>query len=283
MEFVKDILKGSLVGVANIIPGVSGGTMAVSMGIYDKLITAITHIFKDIKKSMRILLPIAIGALLGIGILAFVIKWLFANYPVQTNLLFIGLIIGGLPIIWRKTKEQRITAGAVVAFVVFLAIVVFFPILGNGQGSEVQLIPSIVMFIKLFVVGVIASATMVIPGVSGSMMLMIMGYYNPILNTITGFISSLAAGDIAGVMSYMWILIPFGIGVVLGIFAIAKFVEYVFDHAPAIAYCAILGLITGSPIAILMMANITNVTIMTVITSAIAFIIGCFVALKLGE
>ena len=91
MEFVKDILKGSLVGVANIIPGVSGGTMAVSMGIYDKLITAVTHIFKDFKKSLRILLPIVIGAVLGIGILAFVIKWLFANYPVQTNLLFIGL------------------------------------------------------------------------------------------------------------------------------------------------------------------------------------------------
>lgn len=283
MEFVKDILKGSLVGVANIIPGVSGGTMAVSMGIYDKLITAITHIFKDIRKSVRILCPIIIGALLGIGVLAFVIKWLFGNYPVQTNLLFIGLIIGGLPIIWHKTKEQRITIGAILAFVLFLAIVVLFPVLGNGQGSEVQLVPSLLMFVKLFAVGIIASATMVIPGVSGSMMLMIMGYYNPILNTITGFITSLAERDMTGVMSYMWILIPFGIGVVLGIFLIAKFVEYVFDHAPAIAYCAILGLITGSPIAILMMADITGLTIVTVLTSVVTFIIGCLIALKLGE
>ena len=137
MEFVKDILKGSLVGVANIIPGVSGGTMAVSMGIYDKLITAVTHIFKDFKKSLRILLPIVIGAVLGIGILAFVIKWLFANYPVQTNLLFIGLIVGGLPVIWKKTKKQRITAGAIVTFLVFLSIVILFPIFGNGAGAEV--------------------------------------------------------------------------------------------------------------------------------------------------
>lgn len=283
MEFVKDILKGSLVGVANIIPGVSGGTMAVSMGIYDKLITAVTHIFKDFKKSLRILLPIVIGAVLGIGILAFVIKWLFANYPVQTNLLFIGLIVGGLPIIWKKTKKQRITAGAIITFLVFLSIVILFPIFGNGAGAEVALTPGIGMFLKLILIGIIAAATMVIPGVSGSMMLMILGYYNPILNTITGFISSVAALDIAGMMSYVWILIPFGIGVVVGIFAIAKFVEYVFEHAPAIAYCAILGLIVGSPIAILAMAQITSLTLMTVLTSVVAFLLGCVIALKLGE
>ncbi len=283
MEFVKDILKGSLVGVANIIPGVSGGTMAVSMGIYDKLITAVTHIFKDFKKSLRILLPIVIGAVLGIGILAFVIKWLFANYPVQTNLLFIGLIVGGLPIIWKKTKKQRITAGAIITFLVFLSIVILFPIFGNGAGAEVALTPGIGMFLKLILIGIIAAATMVIPGVSGSMMLMILGYYNPILNTITGFISSAAALDIAGMMSYVWILIPFGIGVVVGIFAIAKFVEYVFEHAPAIAYCAILGLIVGSPIAILAMAQITSLTLMTVLTSVVAFLLGCVIALKLGE
>lgn len=283
MEFVKDILKGSLVGVANIIPGVSGGTMAVSMGIYDKLITAVTHIFKDFKKSIRILLPIVIGAVLGIGILAFVIKWLFTNYPVQTNLLFIGLIVGGLPIIWKKTKKQRITAGAIITFLVFLSIVILFPIFGNGAGAEVALTPGIGMFLKLILIGIIAAATMVIPGVSGSMMLMILGYYNPILNTITGFISSAAALDIAGMMSYVWILIPFGIGVVVGIFAIAKFVEYVFEHAPAIAYCAILGLIVGSPIAILAMAQITSLTLMTVLTSVVAFLLGCVIALKLGE
>lgn len=283
MEFLKDVLKGSLVGVANIIPGVSGGTMAVSMGIYDKLITAITHIFKDIKRSIRILLPIIIGALLGIGVLAFVIQWLFDNYPTQTNLLFIGLIVGGLPIMWSKTKEHKIGVGSVIAFIAFLLIVVLFPILGNGAGTEVVLSPSVGMFIQLFLVGVVASATMVIPGVSGSMMLMVMGFYNPILDTITGFISAAAAVDVAGMASYVWILLPFGVGVVIGIFAIAKFVEFVFKAAPSIAYCAILGLIVGSPVAILVLANISNVTIVTVLTSIVAFVIGCAIALKLGD
>lgn len=283
MEFLKDVLKGSLVGVANIIPGVSGGTMAVSMGIYDKLITAITHIFKDIKRSIRILLPIIIGALLGIGVLAFVIQWLFDNYPTQTNLLFIGLIVGGLPIMWGKAREHKMGIGSVIAFLAFLAIVILFPILGNGAGTEVVLSPSVGMFIQLFFVGVVASATMVIPGVSGSMMLMVMGFYNPILNTITGFISEAAAVNVAGMASYVWILVPFGLGVVIGIFAIAKFVEYIFKNAPSIAYFAILGLIVGSPVAILVLAEISHVTIVTVLTSIVAFVIGCGIALKLGD
>lgn len=283
MEFIKDIMKGMLVGVANIIPGVSGGTMAVSMGIYDKLITAITHVFKDTKRSIKILTPIIIGALFGVGGLAFVIRWLFANYPAQTNFLFIGLIIGGLPMMWKRTKKERIHAGAVIAFLLFLGLVILFPILGNGIDNEVVFVPGIAMFLKLLGVGVVASATMVIPGVSGSMMLMIMGFYNPILNTITGFIEEALSFNISGIMSYIWILVPFGIGVVVGIFAIAKFVEYVFEHAPAVAYCAILGLICGSPIAILAMSNFNTVTAVTIITSIVAFAIGCVIAWKLGD
>lgn len=283
MEFVKDILKGSLVGVANIIPGVSGGTMAVSMGIYDKLISAVTHIFKDVKKSLRILMPIAIGVLLGIGILAFLIEWLFANYPIQTNLLFIGLILGGLPMIWKKTREHRITMGSILIFLFFVVLVILFPILGSGKGTEVVFVPGMLMFLKLFGVGLIASATMVIPGVSGSMMLMVMGYYNPILNTITGFLTAMMGGNLVKMFDYMWILLPFGIGVVVGIFAIAKFIEYVFEHAPSFAYCGILGLIAGSPVAILAMAEISGITILTIFTSVIAFIVGLFIAWKLGE
>lgn len=283
MEFVKDILKGSLVGVANIIPGVSGGTMAVSMGIYDKLISAVTHIFKDVKKSLRILMPIAIGVLLGIGILAFLIEWLFANYPIQTNLLFIGLILGGLPMIWKKTREHRITMGSILIFLFFVVLVILFPILGSGKGTEVVFVPGMLMFLKLFGVGLIASATMVIPGVSGSMTLMVMGYYNPILNTITGFLTAMMGGNLVKMFDYMWILLPFGIGVVVGIFAIAKFVEYVFEHAPSFAYCGILGLIAGSPVAILAMAEISGITILTIFTSVIAFIVGLFIAWKLGE
>ena len=99
---IKSILKGMVIGIANIIPGVSGGTMMVSMGIYDKLLHCITHLFSEFKKSILFLFPIVIG--MGIAIVAssFGLEWLFGHYPVQTNLLFIGLVLGGLPAIWKN-------------------------------------------------------------------------------------------------------------------------------------------------------------------------------------
>ena len=108
MKFIVDILKGMVMGVANVIPGVSGGTMAVAMGIYDRLINAFTHIFKEFKKSFKTLLPIGIGMGLGIVGLSLVIDWMFSSLPVQTNLLFIGLILGGVPAIWARLKGKKI-------------------------------------------------------------------------------------------------------------------------------------------------------------------------------
>lgn len=117
---IKMILKGVMMGVANIIPGVSGGTMAVSMGIYDKMIHAATHLFSEFKKSMKILIPIVIGMGIGIVVLARIIEYMFAHIPFQTNLLFIGLIIGGLPAIAGKVKGKTIRLGHILAFLLFL-------------------------------------------------------------------------------------------------------------------------------------------------------------------
>ena len=106
MKLLKEICRGILIGVANIIPGVSGGTLAVSMGVYDKIIYALTHIRKEFKQSLKILVPVGIGAVIGLIGLSFVIKWLFEYYPIQTNFLFIGLIIGGLPAIFKRMEGE---------------------------------------------------------------------------------------------------------------------------------------------------------------------------------
>ena len=116
MRFLVDVIKGMLVGVANVIPGVSGGTMMVSMGIYDKLIHAITHLFSEFKKSLKLLIPIFIGAAIGVVGLSFIITAMFEAIPIQTNLLFIGLIVGGLPIITNKVKGQKMGIGSILGF-----------------------------------------------------------------------------------------------------------------------------------------------------------------------
>lgn len=282
-EMIKSILKGFVIGLANVIPGVSGGTMMVSMGIYDKLIHCITHLFSEFKKSVLFLLPIFIGIAAAIVVVPFGIEILFAEYPFQTNFLFIGLIVGGLPAVWKKVKGNSVKVGHIIACLVFFALVAGLALMGEKEGAAADLSFNFLAVLKLFGVGVIASATMVIPGVSGSMMLLLMGYYHPILETITNFIKAVLAFDINGIMQGVGVLAPFGVGVVVGIFAIAKLVEVIFDKFPLYAYWAIIGLIVSSPVAILLVGEMGAISIVSVLTGVVTFVIGFVVALKLGE
>lgn len=280
---LKMILKGIVIGVANIIPGVSGGTMAVSMGIYDRIIHAATHLLSEFKKSMRILIPILIGAVLGLVVVARIIEAMFERVPFETNLLFIGLIIGGLPAMAKKVKGQSIRLSHIIACIVFFSLVVGMAAIGETEGAAADLSFNAGNVVKLFGVGVIASATMVVPGVSGSMILMIMGYYNPILSEVNRFIDNLVQFNISGLLDGCMVLVPFGIGVVVGIFAIAKIIEFIFTKFPYIAYWAIIGLIVASPFAIVMMNDMGNITISTILCGIATLIAGIFVSLKLGE
>lgn len=280
---IKNILKGIVIGLANIIPGVSGGTMAVSMGIYDKLIHCVTHLFKEFKKSVLFLIPIFLGAGIAIVGLTFVIPTMFARFPLQTNLLFIGLIVGGLPAVWKKVKGQSVRVGHILAFLIFFALVAGMAAFGESEGKAADLSFSVLNVIKLFGVGVIASATMIIPGVSGSMILLLLGYYNPVIGAIKDFITALAAFDMPGILTGVGILMPFGIGVVFGIFAIAKIIEVIFVKFPLYAYWAIIGLIAASPIAILLAGELGTITVIAVLTGAAALAVGVIIAMKLGE
>lgn len=283
MKTIKDILKGMVIGIANIIPGVSGGTMMVAMGIYDKLIHCITHIFIEFKKSVLFLLPIAVGMVIAVVGSSFGIEMLFAKFPMQTNLLFVGLVIGGLPAIWKKVKGKSIRSGHLLVFLVFLAFVVGMAFLGETDGKAADVSFTLINVLKLFGIGVIASATMVIPGVSGSMVLMLLGYYNTIISAISDFFRALAAFDMDGILVGIGILAPFGIGVVIGVLAIAKLIEFIFNKFPLYAYWAIIGLIVASPIAIIAKAGPLSFTVVNIVTSLVALCVGTFVAMKLGE
>lgn len=283
MNIVKNILKGVVIGLANIIPGVSGGTMMVAMGIYDKLIHCITHLFKELKKSILFLIPIVIG--MGIALVggSFTIDKLFELFPLQTSLCFVGLVVGGLPAMWKNVKGNKIKPGHMIAFVAFFAGVVIMAFMGEANGSAADLSFNVVNVVKLFVIGVVAAATMVIPGVSGSMVLLLLGYYNPIISTISDFFSALKDFDIDGLLKGFGILFPFGIGVLVGIFAIAKLIEIIFAKFPLYAYWAIIGLIVASPIAIIAMGEFTTIGVLTIVGGIIALAAGFIAAMKLGE
>lgn len=285
MDFIKSILKGMVIGIANAIPGVSGGTMMVSMGIYDKLIHCLTHLFSEFKKSMKFVAPIILGAALGVVLLSAVIEKMFEYIPIQTNLLFIGLIVGGLPMITGKVKGHKIGIGEIIGFLLFFALVVGLAAIGEREGQAADVSFNLMNCIKLFGVGIVAAATMVIPGVSGSMMLMIMGYYQVIIETINDTVKALIKFDMPEILAGCGVLIPFGIGAVFGIFAIAKLVEWLFEKAPTIVYSSIIGLIVASPIAIVLMnwgSFTANFGVVPILTGIVALVLGIFGALKLG-
>lgn len=279
---LKKLLQGMVVGIANIISGVSGGTMMVAMGLYDKLIHAITHLKSEFKESLKLLVPIFLGAAIAIVALSRLFEFLLTNYPIPTNFAFCGLIAGSLPFIFKKVKGHAVSVGKGVCFVIFFAVVILMAVMGETSGNAADVSFGFINVVKLLVVGIIAAATMVIPGVSGSMMLMLLGYYDTILKTINKFMDALIAFDIQDILVQCGILIPFGIGVILGIFLIAKLIEFIFSKAEIHAYYAIIGLILASPIAILLKTDWSDFSVLMLVTGIITFVLGWFVSSKLG-
>ena len=132
---IKRLLQGMVVGIANIIPGVSGGTMMVAMGLYDKLIHAITHLKSEFKESLKLLAPIFLGAGIAIVALSRLFEFLLENYPIPTNFAFCGLIAGSLPFIFKKVKGHSVSVGRAVCFIIFFAIVILMAVMGETSGN----------------------------------------------------------------------------------------------------------------------------------------------------
>ena len=293
MKKLLDILRGAVIGLANVIPGVSGGTMMVSMGIYDTIINCITHLFSDFKKSLKTLFPYLVGMALAIIIGSVALNVAFERFPLPTNTLFIGLILGSVPIILRQMKGLKLNTLSVCLFLVFFALVIVPKAIanrtlvdGNEAGGSSALSLSFGGIILLVALGALASASMVVPGISGSMMLKIMGYYNPIVvDTLGGmFKNALPARDWAAVGHSVLILIPFGIGILIGLFGIAKLIEVLLKKWKGYTYCAILGMVVASPVVILMDKSIyamgTGWGIL--LASLVTFALGYISATKLG-
>lgn len=261
MNYLWMIIKGMLMGISNVIPGVSGGTMAVSLSIYDDLIFSVTHLFKQWRKSFKILIPLGVGLVGGVVFFSYTIELLLSQYALPTALAFVGLVLGGLPVLFKefqsamKQNKQKISSGHVIVFLLLLALVIGLSLLQEPASNSATLEVTLGNIVTLFFIGIIASATMVVPGISGSLVLMIIGYYYSIINTLTTFFDSLNGLNWDGILYGISLLAPFGIGVLLGIFLISKIIEYLFLHFPGLTYSGILGLVLASPFAIIYNTN----------------------------
>lgn len=293
MTFFMDILKGILIGIANVIPGVSGGTMAVSLGIYDKLISSVSNLLTDWKTSLKNLLPLILGCAVGIVGFTYAIEYLLSSHTFVTCMAFVGLILGGLPVLSSSLKKElcksssSIGISGILAFLILFSVAVFLPMMNADEEVLRTFSVTPATLISLFAVGIIASATMVVPGVSGSLVMMILGYYYGIIETIKSFLDALKALDMTGLAHGFALLFPFGIGVLLGIFLIAKLITFLFNRYGIQTYCAILGLIIASPFAIFyntgLFAKLSSLTVPQIILGILLALIGGAVTMKMGE
>lgn len=263
MGFIKNILVGGVIGIANIIPGVSGGTMAVILNIYDKLIDAISHFFENIKKNLLFLIPVVLGA--GIGILAFskLLEFLLTQYPMATNYLFIGLILGSIPMIYKSATKEKFKPTSIIPFIIACLIMIATVFFSEGNKAMMNVSFSWPLAAQLFICTIIASAAMVLPGISGSMVMVILGCYNIVLTAISHL--------------NIPVLIPVACGAAVGIILAAKGIDYCLSKFPQATYFAILGLILGSLVPMVIRAGYSG--IMQTVVSMVTLGIGVGLAL----
>ncbi len=241
VEYLKYFLCGLIFGTANVIPGVSGGTMLVVFGIFDRLTDAISGV-KRIFKNFPFLLTFALGAGAGILVSAKVISQMFVSFGVQTNMFFIGLILGGIPLIYRLgTAEKKPKPLCILPFVIAMAFVIALSVLEklNIFSLTAETVEGFDLVFSLKMVGsaALAAVTMIIPGISGSFVMMLLGVYETIIGALSSF--------------NFYVIIPFAIGAVVGIVVGAKLISMLIAKNRLMVYSALMGLVIGSVYAIL--------------------------------
>lgn len=280
LKSIKLFFKGFMIGISNLIPGLSGGTVALILGIYEEFLGALGHLFSDFKKNILFLTPIILGMVCSLISLSGVISYCLANFLFITILFFCGAILGGIPKIADGLKGSKINLINSTCFVLAFLIVIL-PLFLSDEDPVLLEKMSVFLFMKLIFLGIIASATMVIPGVSGSAVLMAVGYYNLVISSLHDLASP------SKFSSAVLVILPYAIGLALGLILASRLIEKCLKLYRENCYFAIMGFIISSIVVILLQNDIFNIvfktTIFEIIIGFILFIIGFIFARKLGD
>lgn len=263
MKFLSDFIKGIIIGIGAVAPGVSGGSFAVMLGVYDKLTDAIANIFHNLINKIKTLFPLGIGVCFGVLGFSRVMKYLFEYHESQVKFLFIGLMLGTLPYVFKEANKKGFKRTYILPCIIAFSITVLFMILEN---SFIDIIPeSSPSLIALIIYGVIIGFGTIVPGVSSSFILMYIGAYEMLLD---------------GIVSIdLMVIIPVGVGFGLSILLFANIINFLFKKAYGYTYYTILGFVMGSIISIAPPLDISMEFLLGIIIS----IIGCIVSYKLSK
>ncbi|HEH8386720.1 TPA: DUF368 domain-containing protein [Staphylococcus aureus] len=270
-----NILKGFAMGTSDLVPGVSGGTIALLLGIYNQFISSISGIFsRRFWPSFTFLIPIIIGMLLAMGSLSNLFNYLLSQHHIPTMFFFGGLIIGIVPYLLKISNyKTSFTTKHYMMVIAGIAILIVITLMNNGDkhaGETLTLSTSLI--IKYFIAGMCASSAMLLPGISGSFMLLVFGVYGTVMLAISEVVKLNFAG--------LPILLAVGFGVLAGFIISSKIIQYFLTHHKLMTFALIIGFVVGSLLAVFPGLP-TNIVMWFV--SLVVFIIGFIVSLTLGR
>ncbi|HHO5715151.1 TPA: DUF368 domain-containing protein [Staphylococcus aureus] len=270
-----NILKGFAMGTSDLVPGVSGGTIALLLGIYNQFIASISGIFsRRFWPSFTFLIPIIIGMLLAMGSLSNLFNYLLSQHHIPTMFFFGGLIIGIVPYLLKISNyKTSFTTKHYMMVIAGIAILIVITLMNNGDkhaGETLTLSTSLI--IKYFIAGMCASSAMLLPGISGSFMLLVFGVYGTVMLAISEVVKLNFAG--------LPILLAVGFGVLAGFIISSKIIQYFLTHHKLMTFALIIGFVVGSLFAVF--PGLPTSIVMWFV-SLVVFIIGFIVSLTLGR
>lgn len=242
---ILDIIKGALIGAALIVPGLSGSIFAIMLGVYDKALGVLADFRREPKEALKYLTPIAIGVILGILGSAGIVVRLAERFPTFTYLFFVGLVIGSMPMIIGKTVKRSFKPKYLIGTVLAVVGVLILANMGESDNHiSMHRMSGIWDFFRLLLSGGLTASLMIVPGVSGSVIIIVLGLFGTIYNAISQtlvFIQQFVSGNFEAAwqtFETVALLIPFGLGAILGLVSMAKIMNYLIQtFEVAVYYC----------------------------------------------
>jgi len=262
---MKNFIKGFIIGIGKVIPGVSGAILAIIMGIYDKALFYINNFKNNKKEAIRFLLPIGVGIILAIILFSKIIDYALTKYYLITMLFFVGLVVGGIPFVYNKVEKKDY-------FIVVVSFMVFFVVSITNVSNNYIVSNNFVDAIIFVISGFIEAIGTVVPGISSTALLLIMGTYDTIISSIGNLT------DFSLFIFNLKILIPYGIGVVIGIILIVRLVNFLFDRYNNKMYAFIFGVLLSSIVLLIIKTFNTEFVVVELVVGIFMMFFGILIS-----
>ena len=263
-------IKGFIIGLGIIFP-ISASVLAIVMGIYKRILSVINNFFKCFKKEWKFIASLAMGVVASCIVSCLLLNFTLKKFPIATLLFFIGLILGGIPMLFKKTNREFKVSNVIFTI---LGIIILIGISLVSGSSDAVIKTNALGLLTLFGVGVIGAGSMIVPGVSGSVMLVILGYYEPLLEIISSLVK------FQNLATNILIVGVFGIGMLVGVVLFSKIMEYFLDYFEIKTYFAIIGFVSASVINVVISMFNYSFNIVEFIVGIFLFMVGFVISFK---